>query len=413
MEYRVDFQIAARRNIHSRLDRSKHSLWELEMRLRELKVFVDNSLDQYRRTEATLNQTNLDSIQSMNSCPAPAPEPKMNPFMKVWDSIQGIGSDIYNAAENRADHAGDSVPAFLDYLTMGVVSGSYHSAKDRANRMMDSPLEFTNWATLGISGLVDGALFTDDPLSKEHLLNSFGLASLLAGGTLAATGRSSLSIRSSKGETGPSSVEEVRKVVDNTKLKKVLSSGGIDEVRTIIKESSFEHLEPKDISNLFERININTEIDNGIDRVTLQRELVTKALDSGVKTDILVAANNKFINEKGWIKWPDNDGFDPKLTESLRPIINLEKGEVIDRYGGISGKYVSPKYPEISYEQRSLPYMYNPNAYHKYEVIIPIPKVPYGDIAPAFGQSGGGIQYLLPESIEYYLREGYIREVID
>jgi len=53
----------------------------------------------------------------------------------------------------------------------------------------------------------------------------------------------------------------------------------------------------------------------------------------------------------------------------------------------------------------------NSNAYHQYEILKPIPGVEYGEIAAAFGQSGGGVQYVLPESLKYYLDNGFIREV--
>ena len=55
--------------------------------------------------------------------------------------------------------------------------------------------------------------------------------------------------------------------------------------------------------------------------------------------------------------------------------------------------------------------MKNSNAYHQYEILKPIPGVEYGEIAAAFGQSGGGVQYVLPESLKYYLDNGFIREV--
>ena len=72
---------------------------------------------------------------------------------------------------------------------------------------------------------------------------------------------------------------------------------------------------------------------------------VGSALKSGSKTfgaDELVVRNTKFLSVDGNIDW--------------------EKG--------------------TPYEQRSLPYIENPNAYHRYEVIKPIENVTMSEIAP-------------------------------
>jgi len=83
---------------------------------------------------------------------------------------------------------------------------------------------------------------------------------------------------------------------------------------------------------------------------------------------------------------------------------------VIDRYGSPKGSYTSPV--GASYEARALPYTENPNAYHQYRIIKPIENVSMGEIAPAFKQPGGGIQYELPNSIEYLIEKKYL-EVIN
>ena len=55
--------------------------------------------------------------------------------------------------------------------------------------------------------------------------------------------------------------------------------------------------------------------------------------------------------------------------------------------------------------------MENPNAYHKYEVLKPIDNVTISEIAPAFEQVGGGIQYELPNNIKKLKKLGYIKEI--
>ena len=101
---------------------------------------------------------------------------------------------------------------------------------------------------------------------------------------------------------------------------------------------------------------------------------VGSAVKGGSKTfgaDELVVRNTRFLNADGNIDW--------------------EKG--------------------TPYEQRSLPYIENPNAYHRYEVIKPIENVTMSEIAPAFEQAGGGIQYELPYNIKKLRELGYIKEI--
>ena len=65
----------------------------------------------------------------------------------------------------------------------------------------------------------------------------------------------------------------------------------------------------------------------------------------------------------------------------------------------------------VPYEQRALPYVENPNAYHKYEVIKPIDNVTISQISEAFEQSGGGIQYELPSIVNKLIKDKFLREI--
>ena len=47
--------------------------------------------------------------------------------------------------------------------------------------MLDSPSDFFNYATFGFTGMVQGAVNPKDPLSKEHWLDSFGVATSMLG----------------------------------------------------------------------------------------------------------------------------------------------------------------------------------------------------------------------------------------
>ena len=85
------------------------------------------------------------------------------------------------------------------------------------------------------------------------------------------------------------------------------------------------------------------------------------------------------------------------------------KKVVGDSVGSQWGKYTSPV--GVQYEQRALPYIENLNAYHKYEVLKPIDNVTISEIAPAFEQVGGGIQYELPYNIKKLKELDYIKEI--
>ena len=66
---------------------------------------------------------------------------------------------------------------------------------------------------------------------------------------------------------------------------------------------------------------------------------------------------------------------------------------------------------EFSYEQRVLPYIENPYAYHKYEVLKPIDNVTISQIAEAFEQPGGGMQYELPSIVNKLIKDKFLKEI--
>ena len=106
------------------------------------------------------------------------------------------------------------------------------------------------------------------------------------------------------------------------------------------------------------------------------------SFDAAANIDKLVIRDSKFLNNDGsinWEKWAPNGGRVPGTIKSGQ---TLDMGLVIDRYGNKFGKYTAPI--NTPYEQRALPYLENPLAYHKYEVIKPIHNVTVSKIAAAF-----------------------------
>ena len=125
--------------------------------------------------------------------------------------------------------------------------------------------------------------------------------------------------------------------------------------------------------------------------------------------DELIVSNSKFLDVNGnidWDTWAPNGG---RVPGSVQEGHILDVGDIIDRYGNPYGKYVSPV--GVTYEQRALPYIKNPNAYHRYEVIKPIDNVIVSQIAEAFEQVGGGVQYELPSTINKLIKDEFLREI--
>ena len=128
----------------------------------------------------------------------------------------------------------------------------------------------------------------------------------------------------------------------------------------------------------------------------------------------------------GW-RYPPANGFaigptgDPIAFE-----VTLPPGQRLDRYGSEFGSFLSPA--GLPYASRSIPPQSLDNQampggcnYHVYVVVREF-KVLAGPIAPAFGQRGYGLQYLLVSSlipgapptinIMWLLENGYIQRVI-
>ncbi len=97
--------------------------------------------------------------------------------------------------------------------------------------------------------------------------------------------------------------------------------------------------------------------------------------------------------------FPDNDGF------STRNTTNIPAGTHLQRIGSVNGTYVAP-YPSDQFSL-SLPYDkigMTPSVYVTTTSIT----VESGYASPWFGQYGGGIQYLLPESVQKLIEQGVI-----
>ncbi|MDQ0087501.1 uncharacterized protein YukE [Paenibacillus anaericanus] len=139
-----------------------------------------------------------------------------NGFEKSIDSFQEIGSDFVTAAEERSNKAFDSFGDFLNYVTSGISSGIYEGAKERDERKMDSFYDFGDWLTSGLIGTINGAFNPKEgAFSKEHWLNSLGLAMMIAApirAKIPTTPNLRKNIVAPRQKTTPSGIEKQEKV---------------------------------------------------------------------------------------------------------------------------------------------------------------------------------------------------------
>jgi hypothetical protein len=149
------------------------------------------SSDAYQLTDDITAQTDsyltFKESQEQAREPKPIPEEEVNenPITESLNSFKEIGQDLWAGMEKRNETKFDSVYDFGNYITAGgldVGKGFVSGLNERAEVATDSGSDFINYLTMGGMDLFNGAVNPDDSYSKEHWLNSFGLAALLVGG---------------------------------------------------------------------------------------------------------------------------------------------------------------------------------------------------------------------------------------
>jgi Tuberculosis necrotizing toxin/RHS protein len=90
------------------------------------------------------------------------------------------------------------------------------------------------------------------------------------------------------------------------------------------------------------------------------------------------------------------------LTGGVRPL----PGTHLDRLGGPHGRFVSPAGMPMA--MRELPHDADLSQYRAFEVLKPL-IVQSGQIAPAFGKIGPGIQHVLPQPASELVSNGFLR----
>lgn len=125
---------------------------------------------------------------------------------------------------------------------------------------------------------------------------------------------------------------------------------------------------------------------------------------------------NKYSKQEGLVQedlgiWPPNRGaYGPIEETTIRP------GEYLDRYGFPGGTFVSPantplKAYNTPFDMRALPSYKANEPYNVYLVLKPIEKAPRSKILPWFDKKRQGIQYDLPNSVQWYIDNKYLMQI--
>jgi RHS repeat-associated protein len=165
------------------------------------------------------------------------------------------------------------------------------------------------------------------------------------------------------------------------------------------------------ISHADEAVNASRIAANSVDEVVDTAKTARNATQEaaeGVEREVAekttVQQEFDFVNtlpERPPINWPPNRGFAGEPGAAT-----LVPGTRIDRFGYDGGTFVSPE--GVPYVQRSLAPGTQYKPYNIYEVMKPI-DVKAGEIAPAFGMPGKGMQYELPASVKSLVESGHLK----
>lgn len=329
------------------------------------------------------------------SCPRPEvngmekEDINQNPFVKSFHSFKGIAQDFWNGVGIRRENALDSPYDFVNYWTFGATDGILSGAKERKDKMFESKSDFANYATFGFSGMVKEAVSPEESFSKEHWLNSFGLA-----GSIFGVGKL---VPSPGKKSGTAAVDsKVIDVTDSTIENGIGKTGeGISKgTGNIGKEASEAGKHVVDV-----KIPEN------------MKKWDYPPSDELYKKYENVYKNPKYYNQKtGEIHWPPNDGF----VSGTQKVETLQPGTGLDRYGNPAGSFLAPE--SDSFPSRALAPHSEQAPYYVYEVIDDF-EVTLGKIAPWFDQPGGGTQIIKyksngrPYSIEELIELEVIKQI--
>ena len=125
---------------------------------------------------------------------------------------------------------------------------------------------------------------------------------------------------------------------------------------------------------------------------------------NGSNTTSASDRQNSWYKRNGEINYPPNNGAVPGTEK----VVTLNPGDRIGRYGNITPTSTFVTKPGASSSQLSLPPNTDPSVYQEFIVIKPIVDAEAAIIAPWGNSCGGGIQYNLPNTLQWLIDNGYL-----
>ncbi|WGG46431.1 T7SS effector LXG polymorphic toxin [Rossellomorea sp. DA94] len=364
------------------------------------------SSDAYQLTDDITAETEsylkFKEAQEQAREPKPLPEEEVNenPFMESLNSFKEIGQDLWAGLEKRNEEKFDSVYDFGNYITAGGLDlgkGFMSGLNERAEVATESGSDFINYLTMGGVDLFNGAVNPEDTYSKEHWMNSFGLAALLVGGAkpgLKVKGGTNIPTPAPRTVPKVSLThrwDQIRLGIDDFYNRPmVVADNGMlvggepgwsrFSVERTVKENKVSTGDRVGAKGMAEAANLwrkstctNDELYNYLLK-NVDINVANKFLKEGKwPAGIQIPKNSSVLHPEGSINWSKaaEGGYTLNVDgTAIKEQFTPEMREVIDRYGNPNGRYTSPVINGESYlyTERSLPYVEDLSNYHQYEI---------------------------------------------
>lgn len=363
------------------------------------------SSDAYQLTDDITAETQsylkFKEAQEQAREPKPLPEEvNENPFMESLNSFKEIGQDLWAGLEKRNEEKFDSVYDFGNYITAGGLDlgkGFMSGLNERAEVATESGSDFINYLSMGGVDLFNGAVNPEDTYSKEHWMNSFGLAALLVGGAkpgLKVKGGTNIPTPAPRTVPKVSLThrwDQIRLGIDDFYNRPmVVADNGMlvggepgwsrFSVERTVKEnkvSTGDRVGAKgmaEAANLWRKSTCTNDVLYNYLLKNVDINVANKFLKEGKwPAGIQIPKNSSVLHPEGSINWSKaaEGGYTLNVDgTAIKEQFTPEMREVIDRYGNPNGRYTSPVINGESYlyTERSLPYVEDLSNYHQYEI---------------------------------------------
>ena len=282
-------------------------------------------------------------------------------------------------------------------MTAEEIAAKYKLKLEDAGNMLkfatEHPGEFGK--TLG-KAVLDWDTWKDDPArALGHLLPDAVIAVFTAGSGTVAT-------RGAKGVVdGAKGLEAVSKLDDLAKLRHLDDAGDLRHLDGLGETNRMPHGNHVDLDTLPDWHQPGGEID------PRAKDLVPDDFDPHAGLSRQEYYDRYYDASEGHWNYPEHEGYTG--ADAHEPN-GLRVDDVVDRFGHPRGTYASP--PNTPFPDRALPPTSLTQEYHQYRVTQELPPtVRQGDIAPAFGQPGGGTQYVFDKPIDWYVKNGFLEPI--